>query len=119
MHPKTLKQGRQPLIPLIPVVATRAGMKLKTKLILLKQPCQLSVCGQQAFLFTAGEKNVRCKCGVDDPNQHVRIVVVAGLTSPRPENRTMVAPLSNPLDGEWPAGDINRRAKRSRKYEQV
>src|SRR5258707_14093978 len=75
---QALKNAGQPLIPLVPIVATRAGMILISKMILREQFRKPAVRWQETFLLAARDKNVWGACGINGLNEHVGIVVVPG-----------------------------------------
>ena len=77
-----------------------SGMKLVLKVALFKQRGEGAIRWQQAFLFSAGEKQVRHLDRVGGAGEHKRVIIAARLASPRSKDGAVKAPLLNSLDGK-------------------
>lgn len=107
----------QPRIPLHPVMASGNDVEFISKVTLLNKAGKAAMGWKQAFLFAAGQIEVWHLGGIRRANQDKRIVLAAGGAAPRSENRKMMAVLSYPFDGKWPARYIDCRAQTTSKCE--
>ena len=76
----------QQSVPLVPIVAPRAGVELQLKTMLGQQCGKLAVGWEETFLFSAGGKNIGDLSWIDLTRENERIVVKPRLTSPRAKN---------------------------------
>src|SRR4051794_9317025 len=119
MAQQTLHQCRHVAVPLVPVMAACHGMKLIAEMPGLQHGGESVVCGQKTFLIAASKKQVWSLSRIGGTYEDKRIAGATALTSPRPEDRTVLPVLTNPFDGERAAGHIERRTESASKDEKI
>ena len=65
-------------------------MELKSKMMLGQQFCEFAIGGQQALLFSAGQKKIGSRFGIRDPKHNKGIVAAAPLASGWTKDRVVV-----------------------------
>src|SRR5580704_11917702 len=109
----------QPSIPLLPVMASGNDVEFESKLALLEKAGEAVIGGKQAFLFAAGQVEVRRFGGIHGANQHKRVIVAASCAAPRSEDRSVMPILPPAVHGKRATRHIDGRAQTAGKGEHL
>src|SRR4051794_9034934 len=97
-------QIRNIVIPLVPIMSARTCMELIAKMYGLQNCGEPMICGQQTFHIATGKKEIWTLSRIGRSHEDKRITGAAALTSPWPENRSVLPILADAFDGNGRLG---------------
>src|SRR5215831_8805670 len=115
---QTLKQNREPAIPLVPIVTRRNSVKFELKMSLREQSGKFAISRQKPFSFAASQEEKRCFVRIRGSSENKRVVFLPRVATCGSENRFVVPRLTQPFNGECSTRNVDGRAESSRKRKQ-